>query len=314
MTWVLDSTRIKQTFLRPTSDNGTSVLRWHTGFRRFCVTAVWGFFLFAAIVAEGAFTPAPKASVKALKVTKGKPFTSGLVFIDGKFIKPPYVVERYGNVIRINGVQATQPVIDWSEFLKTQSGLSVTKTEAPAPEEKSAPAPEPVPAAAEADDSDDPLDDLFDDEPAKPTRRKQTSHHAPAPKPKVTTTMKLDGEFEMNDRSVGLRSKINLKRTEIDAALRRGGFFCFGSSYSTVSGDKSETERILKELPKIMKGYSDPKSFVTAMRQAGFVYFQPRLVQDLFENRIDYLELQKRYKKVLEDKRFDAMLRNAGVQ
>ena len=270
--------------------------------------------LFLTTCSFGAFTPAPKASVKALKVTKGKPFTSGLVFIDGKFIKPPYVVERYGNVIRINGVQATQPVVDWSEFLKTQSGLSVIKTEAPAPEEKSAPAPEPVSAAAEADDSDDPLDDLFDDGPSKPTRRKQASHHAPAPKPKVATTMKLDGEFEMNDRAVGLRSKINLKRTEIDAALRRGGFFCFGSSYSTVSGDSKETERILKELPKIMKAYSDPKPFAVAMRQSGFVYFHPRLVQEFFENRVDYLELQNRCRKMLEEKRFDAMLRNAGVQ
>ena len=59
----------------------------------------------------------PKASGKALGVTRGRQFDAGLVFINGKFIEPPYVVERWGVGISINGTPAVPQVIDWTEFL-----------------------------------------------------------------------------------------------------------------------------------------------------------------------------------------------------
>jgi hypothetical protein len=68
----------------------------------------------------------PKVSpdaVKVLKISRGKAFNSGAVFVDGKFIPPPYVVERYGTYLRINRIQVTSQVIAWDEFLKTQSGV-----------------------------------------------------------------------------------------------------------------------------------------------------------------------------------------------
>ena len=51
------------------------------------------------------FPRPPAAAVTALNKTVGKPFDSGYVFIDGHYVKPPYTVERYGTVIRINGLQ-----------------------------------------------------------------------------------------------------------------------------------------------------------------------------------------------------------------
>ena len=75
----------------------------------------------------------PKASGKALGVTKGRQFDAGLVFINGKFIEPPYVVERRGVGICINGIPAVAQVVEWAEFLKTQQGVKVIKTETPAP-------------------------------------------------------------------------------------------------------------------------------------------------------------------------------------
>ena len=65
------------------------------------------------------FQPLPKESA-ALGVTKGKPISSGFVFVNGKHLKPPYVVERWGTGIRINRTQVTGPLVSWEEFLKTQ--------------------------------------------------------------------------------------------------------------------------------------------------------------------------------------------------
>lgn len=314
MTWVLDSTRIKQTFLRPTSDKGTSVPFWTTGFRRFCVTAVWGFFLF--LPALGAFTPAPPEAVKALKITKGKPFSKGVVFVDGRFIEPPYVVERYGNVIRINKIQVTNPIYDWSEFLRTQSGAVVTRTEStPAP----APAPRPAPVVAPEpveEEEVDPLDALFDDAPAKPKKTVAPRRPAPVPKapaPKVTTTVRLDGDFVPNAKTAMMVNKINAQRTEIDASLRRGCFICFGSTYSRVLGDKGAMQKVLQKLPEIMKQHSDFAPFAAAVRKEGFVYFPSNLVRQLFDHRVDYLKLQKRWKQVFEEQELNFMLEKAGV-
>ena len=318
MTWVLDSTRIKQTFLRPTSDYGASAPHLATGFRRFCVTAVWGFLFLFAFGAEAAFTPAPKEAVRALKITKGKPFSSGVVFINGKFIEPPYVVERYGNVLRINKIQIANAVIDWSEFLKTQDNSVITKTEVVEEPKSAEPEPEPVAATPiSTDDDDDPLADLFDDSPApKKTARKQAAHHAPAKKseaPKTATTVALTGEFDLNAKAAMMVNKINAMRTEIDASLRRGGFFCFGSTYSRVSGDRAAANKILQDVPKIMKDNSEYGPFADGIRRAGFVYFPPNLVKEMFANRVDYLVMQKRWKKVFEEQEYNSMLNNAGV-
>lgn len=321
MTWVLGSTRIKQTFLRPTSDYGASAPHLATGFRRFCVTAVWGFLFLFAIGAEAAFTPAPKEAVKALKITKGKPFSSGVVFINGKFIEPPYVVSRYGNVLRINKIQITNPIFEWSDFLKTQDDSVVAKTEVAEEPVTDEPASEPVESAPismdDDDDDDDPLADLFDDTPApKKTSRKQAAHHAPAKKadtPKTKTTITLAGKFDLNAKAAMMVNKINAMRTEIDASLRRGCFFCFGSSYSRVSGDRAAANRILQDVPKIMKENSEFGPFSASIRKAGFVYFPPNLVREMFANRVDYLVMQKRWKKVFEEQEFNTMLNRAGV-
>ena len=99
--------------------------------------------LLAAAMAQ-AFPPIPKASAKALGATKGKPFTEGLVFVNGKFIPPPYVVERWGTGIRINKIPVTGQIVPWSEFLKTQKDV-IVETSATPPAEFSEPMPNEVP-------------------------------------------------------------------------------------------------------------------------------------------------------------------------
>ena len=125
-------------------------------------------FLLAGLVVFGVLGSfaAPKASknkgvsievARALQITRGKQIDSGLVFLDGKFLPPPYVVERYGNALRINGIQVTRALIPWGRFLMTQEGASVVTEESaavqpvvaeePKSEPKPQPQPKPKPAA-----------------------------------------------------------------------------------------------------------------------------------------------------------------------
>jgi len=253
----------------------------------------------------------PRASAKALGVTRGKPFSSGVVFVEGKYMPPPYVVERWGNGIRINSKPVTGPIVPWSDFLKTQEGVKVTKSET---EQTAAPAQvQSAPAAPAADLDDTSLDDLFDDDP-KPKAKKPSASAAsrPAaapPKPRVSVTYSLDGEFKPNAATKALVSRINAVRTEIDRILRNGGFICFGESYSRVTGDSRSALTLLERLPAIQRSATDLNAFRSAVRSAGLVYLNEVLCEELFRNRIDYRKLQEQHEKMRREAELNNMIK-----
>jgi len=274
---------------------------------------------FAAAFAQAGFAPNPKGAFKALKGEKGKPVKSGIVFIDGKYIPPPYTVERYGLVLRINKVQVTGPLIPWEEFVKTQEGVKVNKSvsggaapdaSADSPAEPE-PEPEPEPEEEEYDLSfdDDPLADLFDDEPTdkKSAAKKKASKPKPK-KPVVTVTYTFDGEFKHNDTTKALLKKINQSRTDVDALLRKGGFVCFGSKYSRVTGDAGTARIVLGKLPQLMQTCQDAKSLAAGIRASGISFFPDALCSDLFRNKVDYRQLLERQKAVENDEKMNALL------
>ena len=269
--------------------------------------------LVALAAAASAFEAIPMASAKALGVTKSRPFTAGLVFVNGKYIEPPYVVERWGTGIRINSQQVTGQVVDWSEFLKTQDPSRLTKNAAPAPEPPKVSAP-PPPAYTQSDA--DALDDLFDDDP-KPKKssspvQTQWRPSTPRAKPQAAPTYVLDGDFVKNEASKALVKRINDQRTEIDGILRRGGFIFFGDGYSRVSGDSRTADTMLASLPELMQHAVELNAFRHSIRAARMVYLNEILVAQLFQNRVDYRRLQERRTKIQKDREWEAILNDAG--
>ena len=272
---------------------------------------VAGLFLFLAATAL-AFQPIPKESAKALGVTRGKPFVSGVVFVNGKFIDPPYTVERWGTGIRINQTPVTGQVVDWNEFLKTQEGVRV---------EKKTFEPEPAPVAVESvassvRDSADALDALFDDDP-KPTASKPV-RSTPAPAvirpaaPRTEVSYSMDGAFVPNESSRGLLKRVNDARTEIDRFLRTGGFICFGNNYSRVTGDKRTLSKMMAALPDLLKESATVEEFNAGVRSAGLVYLNEVLCEDLFRNRADYPKIKKRCARILAAEKWDNILQDAS--
>ncbi len=262
-----------------------------------------------AAVGAFAFQPIPKESAKALGVTRGKKFSSGAVFINGKYIEPPYLVERWGTGIRINSIPVSGEVIPWIEFLKTQPGVKIEKSEvAAAPAKASEPVVTSAPAASDDVDTSS-LDDLFDDDP-KPAKAVKASKSAVAvPKPpKVAVTYVLSEKFSPNDDSKALLKRVNANRTEIDRMLRSGGFICFGDSYSQVQGDKRTFMEILEVLPELQQRSPDEQSFYSRVRAAKLVYLNEILCQDLFRNRMDYRKLKERREKLKSDQKWDQIL------
>lgn len=266
-------------------------------------------FLIPCSLIQAAPAPVPKEALKALQIAKGKPCSTGVVFMDGKYIPPPYVVKRYGTAIMINDVQVTSPLVPWEEFIKTQSGVKVSRSEAPAAAEE--PEAE-IEEEEEAADEDDPLADLFDDEPkpAKKAAPKKKRAKKP-PKPAVTTTYSLEGEFVMNDASKKLEEKINRYRTDVNARLIKGGFIFFGSNYSRVSGEARETKRLLTVLPGLMRTASSGSQLFGELRANGFSYLTEQIADDLVRNKYLWPLLDERGRKMNEEAQLNSLIKSS---
>ena len=267
-----------------------------------------------------AFPEIPKESAKALGQTRGKPFSSGMVFVNGKYLEPPYVIIRWGTGIRIKAgqelVQVTGQIVDWNEFLKTQGGVKQvmapesSATSVPAVASATAPAQNTV-KAEDVDESS--LDDLFDDDP-KPKKKsassapKQSASTVQPVAPRPQTTYVLEGEFVKNDASKALVKRVNAVRTEIDRILRMGGFICFGDSYSRVVGDSRTLMDMLAALPELQQRSSDLNEFCAGVRSARMTYLNEVLCADLFRNRVDYRKLKDRRTQLKKDFELKNML------
>lgn len=262
----------------------------------------------------------PKASGKALGVTKGKPFSDGIVFVNGKYLEPPYVVERWGCGIRINGQPVIAEAIAWSEFVKTQPGAKVIKTETPAGASDAEAADDEEEDDLDDmydDDDDSSLDDLFDDDP-KPAKKaapkkaaKKKVKKAPK-KPKATVTYTLEGDFVANDASNKLKTRVNKIRTDINTTLLNGGVIIFGDKYARVTADALSAELILDKLPEIERTCKSGSQLLSAARAAGIVYLTPPIAADLARNRTDYIKLQQRRVKWKKDREINKMLNGSG--
>ena len=257
-----------------------------------------------------AFQPIPKASARALGVTRGKLFSKGLVFINGKYLPPPYVVERWGTGIRINSTPVTGQIVDWNEFLKTQPGVktvttepeSVAVSESAEPEAEAEATSETQTVESAAADVNS-LDDLFEDDSdendvkKKPAVARSTPKpkvvHKPAPKPRATVSYVLEGDFVPNEETKALVKRINQTRTDVDRTLRSGGFLCFGDKYPNLSGDSRLLKKLLSKLPELQQQATDEADFVSSAYAANIVYLNETLLRELYKNRIDYLQLKR---------------------
>jgi len=85
----------------------------------------------------------PAEISRALGTNRGKAVSSGLVFIDGKYLRPPYRVSRVGNQIQINDRPVTGQLVPWEKFLETQPPSKVKVIEVADPAGSAAPAAKP---------------------------------------------------------------------------------------------------------------------------------------------------------------------------
>ena len=233
----------------------------------------------ALMLAVGAAAPqfeeVPAGANKALKAVKGKPIHAGMVFVNGHYVKPPYVLMRSGTALFVNhGIQITDQIVPWKSFLSAQGGA------APAAPQPAAPAqPRPVQN----------VDDLFADTPPPPA--------AKAAAPAAVTTA-ADSSFTPNEQTKRMLKRINDRRSYFDRKLREGNVIFFGTRYSPVSLDSRLVRSLLAVLPEALRDANDGAQLYATLRAKGTTYISREVCDDLVENRQDYLQIIERRKEM----------------
>lgn len=225
----------------------------------------------ALVLAAGADAPqfeeVPAGANKALKAVKGKPIRSGMVFVNGHYVEPPYVLMRSGTALFVNhGIQITGQIVPWKAFLSTQGGA------APAAPQPAAPA---QPRTVQN------VDDLFADTP--PPAAKAA---APAAAPVVS-----DDSFTPNEQTRRMLKRINDRRSYLDRKLREGNVIFFGARYPTVSVEPRLVRSLLAVLPEAMREANDGAQLFAMLRGRGVNYLNREICDELVENRQDYLQI-----------------------
>ncbi len=289
--------------------SGDSVLRQCGIF--FILLFTCFFSVFAQQQVKSSFTQPDIGAVEKLKVRIGSPITTGLVFINGKFIEPPYKVERYGTVIRINSCQATNPVVPWEQFLKTQSGYRVEMSEG---EYKTETVEEEVPVEieeeVEVEVASGELESLFEDDvPAtsentevrkvkKKVKRVEMQKKSIEKKVLIEGSrrkvVRYDGEFQNNYKVNGFLRKIDKERELVEKRLRSGWLLCFGASYGRVEGDRVAARQLLDVLWQVQRNNNNLDSFIGASQNGGLGFLPRKVLVDFYKNRFDYLKIKKR--------------------
>ena len=251
--------------------------------------------LTAVVAAASEFEPVPEAARTALRGTRGKPFTAGLLFCDGACVKPPYRVARYGTAIFVNDRQVTGQIVPWRTFLATQEGYV-----APEP---------PKSAAVEAKKPKAAADDLFDDAPAQPDPAAKPS--APAAKPSAPAAEEAPVAFRANAKSAALVKKVNAARVEIQRKLKDGYICFYGARYPRVIVEPRVAKSLLAVLPEAISDAPDGAALAAAMRAKGFAFMGRELCEDLVRNRADYPKILERRRALEEEEALRRMMERA---
>ena len=242
----------------------------------------------ALVLAAGAAAPqfeeVPAGANKALKAVKGKPIRTGMVFVNGHYVKPPYVLMRSGTALFANSrTQITGQVVPWKTFLATQGGAAAA----------------PKPAAPAQPRTAQSVDDLFADTPP------------PASKPEApaTTDVAEDVDFVPNARSDRLLEQINRQRSFFDRRLRDGYVVFFGSRYAPVSVEPRSGRALMAILPEAIRDSNDGADLYARMRAKGFPYMTREICDELVENSVDYSRLVERRKEIEREDEVNKLLR-----
>jgi len=271
------------------------------------------------------FQEVPLETIEELGFTVGTPLMTGFVFIDGRYLPPPYTVTRKGNGLFINRIQFEQPVA-WSAMDEAAADAGAVTTrkaadadgdfqEVAAPAAAPAAAPEAAPAKTKAVKS---IDDLFADEtpaPVAPAAKAPVQANggetaaqpqpAAAPTPaRVTRTPE-----EITRMKNELRANLDNLRKGYEQALARGEVFFFGQYQNRVNGNYGTARTLMGVLPQALRQAQSPQDLMQLLNRGGIYFLDMGICTALYRNKNTFPLLAERLEKIQSDEQYEALHR-----
>ncbi len=240
------------------------------------------------------FDIVPTAALQHLKGARGKPISKGVVFVNGRYLPPPYTIWRRGTAIYVGDVQVTGQIVPWSAFMLAQgAGGGAAASAAPKKAEEKKPV-----AAAKS------VDDLFDDD--EPASKKAAGGAA-------ATESEVSGPFTPNDKTKRYLKRIMDYRTDVDRRLRRGEIIFFGARYSMRPIEDRLCMPLMNALPGALREAHDANDLQSRLRAQGITYLSNAICEDLFANQALSFMIDERRAK-MQDENDVLKILDAGAQ
>jgi len=264
----------------------------------------------AVFAARAQLPEITETALAELGIAYGVPGMSGFVFVEGRYLAPPYTVTRRGNGIFVNRVQVEQPVV-WPRGVEPASAARAVDAdgdfETVAPE-----AAQPAPAQPVAEDAQKKavksIDDLFADE-EEPAAAPQPAAARPAPA--ASTQAVRSPEDHARDKAQVIEG-LDRIRAGYEQALSRGEIFFFGQRHNRVNGTYGTARTLMGVLPKALRYAESPLDLQNRLKQGGVYFLDIGICGELFKNRNTFPLLEERLRKIEADEALEAIKKKAA--
>jgi len=254
----------------------------------------WGISLFFSfLLVSGVLAQLPEVSaeaIEALGVTTGTPKRNGFVFIEGRYLPPPYTVSRKGNAIFINRIQVEQPIAWTAEALTPSAVPTPKKVEPPKKDESEKPSifspasetPELV--AVPESQVGKTLDALFN-EPATNSVAGNDASTLDKKAPQVVLTQKQKVEF---------RQKLDAIRLRFELGLGQGEIYFFSQKNGRLNGTYGTARALFMVLPEALRYAQSPQDLLSKLYQGGVSFLDINACNDLYKHKLNFMVLSAR--------------------
>jgi hypothetical protein len=263
-----------------------------------------GVFSILVSVCHAQLPEVPSEAIEALGLTLGTPKRKGFVFIEGRYISPPYTVSRKGNGIFINRIQVEQPIA-WTAEALTPSAIppskAVVNTPDKAEEVNPSPLPPPLDTAAPVAVIDSgavatppttegqvgkSLDALFDG-----PSTNNIVIDAPNPAGLEKKALPVGLTQQQKDE---LRKKLDMIRARFELGLAQGEIYFFNMKHGRVNGTYGTAKALFAVLPEALRYSQSPQDLMARLGQGGVNFLDLATCVDLYKNKLNFMVLSDR--------------------
>lgn len=245
-----------------------------------------------------------------LGVTTGVPQANGFVFIEGRYLAPPYTVTRKGNGLFINRTLVERPV-PWPPAVTPQVPGTEKRVDGDGAAQPQA---EPQNEAPQIGERKKVLsvDDLFDDEDSDEETVPLAEDEVKRPVAEATAAagngLSAEGIARRKAETLAVLERL---RKGYEVALSQGEVFFFSQRHNRVNGTYGTARLLLGVLPAALRYAKSPQDLMSRLYQGGITFIDLTMCAALYGHRNTFPLLEARLARIEEAEREEERKRNA---